>query len=195
MVRGRPIEFDRNVALEEAMQLFWTRGYEATSLPQLLERMGIARSSFYHAFGSKQALFLGAVERYRDHLVAGLRASLAEAESGIAFIENTLKSVAADATCADGRRGCLVFNTAAEFGQKDPEVAARVAASIDAFTRVFAEAVDRARQEGDVPPERDPVLMGRYVVCAMSGLRTLSKAGARRKELNDLASLALASLT
>jgi len=194
MVRGRPVEFDRNVALEEAMQLFWSRGYEATSLPELLERMGIARSSFYQSFGSKQDLFLEAVERYRDHLVAGLRASLAEAESGLVFIEDTLESVAADSACADGRRGCLVFNSAAEFGQKDPETASRIAASIDAFTRVFADAVKRAQEEGDVSPERDPVLMGRYVVCAMSGLRTLSKAGARRKELKDLAALALDSL-
>ncbi|MDZ7643979.1 MAG: TetR/AcrR family transcriptional regulator [Woeseiaceae bacterium] len=195
MSRGRPLEFDRDTALEAAMQLFWSRGYEATSLQDLLGSMGIARSSFYQSFGSKQEVFLLAVERYRDCLVDALRQSLAVADSGIAFIEDTLKSVAADAGGADGPRGCLVFNSAAEFGQKNPDVAGRVAASIDAFTRVFADAISRAQQEGDVPPERDPVLMARYIVCTMSGLRTLAKAGARRKELNDLAHLALASLT
>ncbi|MEX0709075.1 MAG: TetR/AcrR family transcriptional regulator [Woeseia sp.] len=176
------------------MQLFWSRGYEAASLQDLLGSMGIARSSFYQSFGGKQAVFLEAVERYRDSLVDALRQSLAVSDSGIAFIEDTLKSVAEDAACADGPRGCLVFNSAAEFGQKNPDVAGRVAASIDAFTRVFADAIGKAQQEGDVPPERDPVLMARYIVCTMSGLRTLAKAGARRKELNDLAHLALASL-
>ncbi|HKL62491.1 MAG TPA: TetR/AcrR family transcriptional regulator [Woeseiaceae bacterium] len=194
MNRGRPLEFDPDTALEAAMQLFWSRGFEATSLQDLLDSMGIARSSFYQAFGSKQEVFLQAVERYRDYLVGELRASMESADSGLAFIEGTLKSVAEDTKCADGRRGCLVFNSAAEFGQKDPEVAGRVAASIDAFTRVFTDAVRRAQEEGDVAPERDPKLLGRHVVCSMSGLRTLAKAGARRKELVAIAELAMRSL-
>jgi len=176
------------------MQLFWSRGFEATSLQGLLESMGIARSSFYQAFGSKQEVFLLTVERYRDDLVGELRAAMQKADSGLAFIEDTLKSVAEDTQCADGRRGCLVFNTATEFGQKDPEVAGRVAASIDAFTRVFTDAVRRAQEEGDVPPERDPKLLGRHVVCTMSGLRTLAKAGARSSELVAIADLAMRSL-
>ncbi len=194
MNRGRPLEFDPDTALEAAMQLFWARGFEATSLQDLLDSMGIARSSFYQAFGSKQEVFLRAVERYRDWLAGELRGSMESADSGLAFIEDTLKSVAEDTKCADGRRGCLVFNSAAEFGQRDPEVAGRVAASIDAFTQVFTDAVRRAQEEGDVPPDRDPRLLGRHVVCTMSGLRTLSKAGARRTELVALADLAMRSL-
>jgi len=111
MVRGRPVEFDRNVALEEAMQLFWSRGYEATSLPELLERMGIARSSFYQSFGSKQDLFLEAVERYRDHLVAGLRASLADDPKvfdRIAILSGTVAPMAAAAKTAIA--GLLAFD-------------------------------------------------------------------------------------
>jgi len=194
MNRGRPLEFDPEAALEAAMQLFWTRGFEATSLQDLLDSMGIARSSFYQAFGSKQEVFLRGVERYRDWLAGELRRSMESADSGLDFIEDTLKSVAGDTKCADGRRGCLVFNSAAEFGQRDPEVAGRVAASIDAFTGVFADAVRRAQDEGDVPPDRDPGLLGRHVVCTMSGLRTLAKAGARREELGALAELAMRSL-
>jgi len=129
MNRGRPLEFDPEAALEAAMQLFWTRGFEATSLQDLLDSMGIARSSFYQAFGSKQEVFLRGVERYRDWLAGELRRSMESADSGLDFIEDTLKSVAGDTKCADGRRGCLVFNSAAEFGQRDPEVAGRVAAS------------------------------------------------------------------
>lgn len=176
------------------MQLFWSRGFEATSLQDLLRAMGIARSSFYQAFGSKHEVFLRAVERYRDYLAGELRASLERSDSGLEFIESTLKSVAEGTRRADGRRGCLVFNTAAELGQKDPEVAGRVAASIDAFTRVFSDAVRRGQAEGQIPPDRDPKLLGRHVVCTMSGLRTLSKAGARRRELVALADLAVRSL-
>jgi len=194
MVGGRPLEFDPDAALDAALQRFWSHGYEATSLNDLLESMDIARSSFYQAFGSKHEVFLRAVERYRENLVAELRASLSSSPTGMAFIEQTLRSVAVESARAQGRRGCLVFNSAAEFGQHDPDVAGHVAASIDAFTGVFADAIRRAQSEGDIAQDRDPVLLGRYAVCAMSGLRTLSKSGARRSELDDVATVALASL-
>lgn len=176
------------------MDLFWSRGYEATSLQGLLEAMGIARSSFYQAFGSKGELYLAAVERYRDGLVHELRASLEAADSGIGFISDTLRAVGDEAMSLDARRGCLVFNSASEFGQKNRAVAGRVAASIDAFTEVFADAVQRAQGDGDITPGQDPRLVGRFLVCTMSGLRTLCKAGASRQELIRLADLAVSSL-
>lgn len=194
MNRGRPLEFDRETALDAAVDLFWSRGYEATSLQGLLEAMGIGRSSFYQAFGSKGELYLVAVERYRDSLVAELRASLDAADSGVGFIADTLCAVGDDALSADARRGCLVFNSAAEFGQKNRAVAGRIAASIDAFTEVFADAVRRAQEDGDIAPAQDPRHLGRFLVCTMSGLRTLCKAGASREELIRLADQAVSSL-
>jgi TetR/AcrR family transcriptional regulator, transcriptional repressor for nem operon len=188
------MEFDPDAALAAAMRLFWAQGYEATSLQDLLARMGIARSSFYQAFGSKHEVFLRSVERYRDGLVAELRAQLAASDSALAFLRGTLTSVAGDARGPHKRRGCLVFNSATEFGQSDKEVAAKVAASIDAFAQVFADAVRRAQREGDIDPARDPELLGRHVVCSMSGLRTLAKAGAGPRQLLDLAEIALSVL-
>lgn len=194
MNAGRPLEFDPDAALDAAVQVFWSRGYEATSLGDLLQTMGIARSSLYQAFGSKRAVFLRALERYRDGLERELKRSLAASSSGIDFIRDTVKSVATGTERADGRRGCLVFNSAVEFGQSDPEISAQVAASLDAFARVFSEAIRRAQREGEIDNHADPDLVGRFVVCTMSGLGTFAKAGASRGELNELARLSLASL-
>ena len=194
MNAGRPLEFDPDAALAAAMRLFWAQGYEATSLQALLDRMGIARSSFYQAFGSKRELFMRSVERYRAELVADLREQLAASGSGMGFLRATLASVADDARGRGRRRGCLVFNSAAEFGQADKQVAARIAASIDAFAAVFADAVRRAQREGDIDSGKDAELLGRHIVCAMSGLRTLAKAGAEPREILALAELALAAL-
>lgn len=191
MSAGRPIEFDPEVALNAAMRLFWAQGYAATSLQELLVRMGIARSSFYQTFHGKHEVFLRALEHYRDGLVVELRAQLAAADSALDFLNDTLASVADDARGRDGRRGCLVFNSAAEFGQCDPEVAAQVSTAITAFTTVFADAIRQAQREGDIDPGRDPVLLGKHMVCSMSGLRTLAKAGAKRRELIQLAELAV----
>ncbi|MFU8821093.1 MAG: TetR/AcrR family transcriptional regulator [Gammaproteobacteria bacterium] len=194
MNAGRPLEFDPDAALAVAMRLFWAQGYEATSLQALLDRMGIARSSFYQAFGSKRELFMRSVDHYRAELVADLRGQLAASGSGLEFLRATLASVADDARGRGGRRGCLVFNSAAEFGQADKQVAARIAASIDAFAAVFAEAIRRSQREGDIDPGKDAEFLGRHIVCAMSGLRTLAKAGAEPREILALAELPLAAL-
>ena len=191
MTAGRPIEFDPDAALAAATRLFWAQGYEATSLQELLARMGIARSSFYQTFHGKHDVFLRALEHYRNGLVAELRAQLAAADSALEFLRATLASVADETRARGGRRGCLVFNSAAEFGQSDPEVAAQVSAAIAAFTTVFADAVRQAQREGDIDPGRDPVLLGKHMVCSMSGLQTLAKAGAKRRELIQLAALAV----
>ncbi|NGX14993.1 TetR/AcrR family transcriptional regulator [Wenzhouxiangella sp. XN24] len=194
MSSGRPLEFDPDAALGAAMRLFWAQGYKATSMQGLLDGMGIARSSFYQAFRGKRQIFLRAIDRYRENLVAELRAGLAASGSGLAFLRDTLDSVAEDARRGDGRMGCLVFNSAAEFGQRDPGMAAEISMSIDAFASVFSEAVRRAQRDGEIDPHKDPELLGRHVVCAMSGLRTLAKAGATPEELAKLAELAAAAL-
>ena len=192
--RGRPRAFDSDSALQSAMQLFWSRGFEATSLSALLEAMGIGRSSFYQSFGSKQEVFALALERYRAELVAALEASLDAAPSAWVFVEQTLLAVAAGTEGWEGRRGCLVFNTAAELGQSDADVAALVSASIESFSAVFTAAARRARREGDLPSASDPRLFGRQAVMAMSGMQTLAKAGLPRRELRALARAAAEGL-
>ena len=194
MSSGRPLEFDPDAALGAAMRLFWAQGYKATSLQGLLDGMGIARSSFYQAFRGKRQIFVRAIDRYREGLVADLQGNLEASGSGLAFLRGTLRSVAEDARCGDGRMGCLVFNSAAEFGQRDPRMAAEIRSSIDAFAGVFSEAVRRAQRDGEIDPRKDPELLGRHVVCAMSGLRTLAKAGTAPEELEQLAELAAAAL-
>ncbi len=192
--RGRPRTFDAEAVAERAMQLFWQKGYEATSMAELLDAMGIGRSSFYQSFGSKQDAFLLAVRRYRDQLVARLRRSLDEADSGWGFIEQTLASVGDGTRTDGGRRGCLVFNAAAEVAPGKSEIGARVRASIDAFTVVFADAARRAQREGELPAERDATIVGRQAVMAMSGLQTLAKAGVSRAELLALAKATAAGM-
>ncbi len=194
MTAGRPIEFDPDAALAAATRLFWAQGYEATSLQDLLSRMGIARSSFYQTFHSKHEVFIRALDRYCATLTVELRGELAASMSARNFLRDALASVADDARGSGRRWGCLVFNSAAEFGQTDKEVAARIAASIKAFTSVFSDAIRQGQLAGEIDAEKDPDLLGRHMVCSMSGLRTLAKAGARPRELLQLAEIALSAL-
>jgi len=93
---GRPLEFDPDTALEGAMNLFWARGYEHTSMQDLLTAMNLSKSSLYQAFGGKQQLFRQCVGRYADQFAGRLREGLAGAPSGRRFIEAFLNSILED---------------------------------------------------------------------------------------------------
>lgn len=160
-------------------------------MEDLLGAMAISRSSLYHAFGSKQALFERCLERYAASLVTALEADLAAAPSGRAFIVRVFDRVADSARTATGDRGCLLGNSATEFGQREPQLAGPVAAGLRELTGVFAAAVARAQVEGEVSPDADTRAMATYLVGAMNGLRTMIKAGMDRRGARSMVVLIL----
>ena len=189
---GRPLEFDPDTALEAAMNVFWSQGYEHTSMQDLLGAMNLSKSSLYQAFGGKQPLFRQCVGRYADQFAGRLREGLAGAPSGRRFIEAFLASVLEDV--AGTPRGCLVMNTASEFAQSEPEIAQDVAQSIERFRAVLRAAVERAQREGDIAPERDARTLASYLVSSMSGLKVQAKAGADAATLKGIIAVVLKAL-
>jgi TetR/AcrR family transcriptional repressor of nem operon len=191
---GRPLEFDPDVALAAATQLFWRKGYESTSMHDLLDTMQLSKSSLYQAFGSKQALFERCMTHYGDSMIGYLRGALAEAPSGLAFIRLFLESVLDEARGVCEARGCLVLNTANEFARRDPRITEAVAVGLGRFHGVMLEAVQRSQREGDIAPERDAAMLANFLVSNMSGLKTLSKAGADEASLHGIIELVLKAL-
>lgn len=193
MTIGRPRSFDPDAVVERALDCFWSNGFEATSMRDLLSCTGLSKSSLYESFGSKRALFERCLTSYREVRVARMSERLAAAGSGLAFIREMLESVALES----GKgipRGCLVMNTAGEFSQKDPEVARLIGESIAAFTEVFRRAVKRAQKEGEIPLHKDATRLARFIVTNMSGLRTLAKAGTSARDLRSTAQMVIEAL-
>ncbi len=174
------------------MHQFWSKGYEHTSMHDLLAAMNLSKSSLYQAFGSKRQLFRQCVGRYADQFAAQLRHGLAEAPSGWRFIEDFLHSVLRDV--AGTPRGCLVMNTASELGQSEPEIAREMSRSIGRFREVLQAAVERAQREGDIAPERDAWTLATYLVGSMSGLKVQAKAGADAQTLKGIIAVVLGAL-
>lgn len=191
---GRPLEFDPDVALEAAMGVFWRKGFDATSVQDLLVAMDISKSSLYQAFGGKQSLFRRCVMRYTDNMAGYMRERLDAAPTGWSFIEGFLYSVLNDTQDEASRRGCLVMNTASEFAQSDAEIARDVMHSIGRFQAVLLAAVERAQREGDIPTERDPQTLANFLVSSMSGLKTQAKAGADALTLRGIIATTLSAL-
>lgn len=191
---GRPLEFDPEQALDAAMHVFWSSGYEATSLQDLLKAMGLSKSSFYQTFGSKQRLFERCIGHYRENMAAMMLERLEKAASGRQFIAEMLYAAADEANGPLKPRGCLVMNTANEFSQQDPAIAEGVALSVDRFKKVFHAAVRRAQEEGDIAAGKDAAVLAQYLVSSMSGLKTMVKAGAGGEAVRDIVRVVLTAL-
>lgn len=191
---GRPLEFNPDTALAAAMDLFWRQGYENTSMQELLTAMDLSKSSLYQAFGSKQALFERCLERYGDAMIGPLRVMLNQSPSGLAFIRGFLESVLDEARGVCEARGCPVLNTANEFARRDPRIAEAVAQGLGRFHALLLEAVQRAQRDGDIPADLDADALANYLVSNMSGLRTLSKAGADEASLRSIIDLVMKTL-
>lgn len=191
---GRPLEFDPDTALDAAMHLFWSKGYEHTSMQDLLAAMNLSKSSLYQAFGGKQQLFQHCLVRYADQFAGLLYQGLAAAPSGRRFIEGFLHSVLDDVAGSSEPRGCLVMNTASEFAQSEPEIARDVAKSVERFRGALQAAVERAQREGGIPAERDARTLANYLVSSMSGLKVQAKAGADAQTLKGIIEVALKAL-
>lgn len=176
------------------MHVFWRQGYEATSLQDLISAMGLSKSSFYQAFDSKQALFKRCIKLYRQGLIDELQARLSKTGSGKAFIQTLFRDVASETRAADGRRGCLLMNTASEFSQTDPDIAELVSRSIENLTRVFEQAILQGQQQGDIPSGKNTHELATYLVSSMSGLKNMVKAGADGKSIKQTADIVLSVL-
>lgn len=191
MTLGRPIEFDPEKALDAAVEVFWCKGYEATSMSDLLTAMKLSKSSLYQSFGGKPQLFTRCLTRYQERFTSQLNRGLREAESGRRFIEAVFQSVADTAQEPDGKKGCLVGNSASELGQRDTVLGKPVAQGLRGLGEVFKAALKRAQGEGDVSPRADLNALASYLVSAMTGLRTLIKSGLDKREARSMVPLIL----
>jgi len=177
MSAGRPMKFDPDIALERAMEAFWSKGFEACSLQDLLKATGLSKSSLYHTFGDKRRLFQRCLERYREQSAQQLANHLRQGRSARSFIADTLNAAALEARSDGKPRGCFVMNTATEFAQSDAEMADLVAGSLERFRGVYREAVRQGQEAGEITTERSAEELAAYLVTAMGGLRTMVKGG------------------
>jgi TetR/AcrR family transcriptional repressor of nem operon len=190
---ARPKAFDRDQALEDAMNVFWVKGYEATSLEDLLRAMKIGRQSLYDTFGDKRALFLAALERYR-HLTDGfVRSCMADAPSVKAGIRRLFMQVV-DEPEHHKRRGCLLVNSAVELAPHDADAARIVAAGQRAAERIFRQGLELARERGELAEGRDLRALARYLVSALQGLRVMAKGNPPPAALRDIVDVTLGVL-
>ncbi|MCU7825912.1 TetR/AcrR family transcriptional regulator [Kitasatospora sp. DSM 101779] len=191
---ARTKEFDPDAALQAALELFWERGYEATSVADLTGHLGIGRASLYATFGGKHELFLKALDRYRENTDAKLLAELSQPGAALPTVRAVVRRFADEAVREQRHRGCLITNTATELAARDPDAARRVRASWDTLETLTAGALARAQAQGELAPEKDPRALARLLLTVMQGMRVIGKAGDDPRRVTDAADLALSLL-
>lgn len=192
---ARTKEFDPDAALQSALELFWRRGYEATSMADLVEHLGIGRASIYATFGNKHELYLKALDRYGESRDALMLHELSQAGAALPAVRATVRRFAAEAT-DDARRqaGCFVTNTAAELAPHDTAAARLVEHSWDHVETLMHSALVRAQAQGELAEDRDPRALARMLLVLMQGLRVVGKASAEPGRVRDAAEQALTLL-
>ncbi len=191
---ARPIGFDREEALDRAMGVFWSKGYRAASIEELVTRMGIQRGSLYGTFGDKRALFLRAVERYQRVVARELFDALEAPGSGLAAIRRFFRLRVESALDRRRPRGCLVTNSAVELSGRDRGAAAKVGGSLVKMEAAFRGALERARAAGELPRTRDVRALARFLTSSAQGLSVMAKAFPERAILEDVVAVVLAAL-
>jgi AcrR family transcriptional regulator len=187
---GRPRAFDLDHALEQALQVFWRKGYEGASLPDLTQAMGINRPSLYAAFGNKEALFRKALDRYVEGTGSYMRAALDESTARAAV--ERLLHVTAD-RLADPRHpgGCLIVQGALACGDAADSIRSELVARRAAAERLLQRRLERARVEGDLPADAHPADLAKFIVTVIHGMAVQASSGVTRAKLRRVADLAL----
>jgi AcrR family transcriptional regulator len=188
--RGRPRQFDLDEALDRALEVFWRKGYEGTSLPDLTEALGINRPSLYAAFGSKEGLFRRALDRYFEGPGSYVREALKEPTArGVA--ERVLGGAAELLSDPRKPKGCLAVQGALACGEAADSIRQELIARRAAGQVALRERFERAVAEGDLVAGTDCATLARYLMTVMHGMAVLATGGVSRDELLGVAEMAL----
>jgi TetR/AcrR family transcriptional repressor of nem operon len=192
---ARPRSFDEGEVLRIAGNRFWSAGYAATSVEDILSATGLGKGSFYGAFGNKHKLFLRVFDDYCAGLVDAVRSRLDGPDDG-AFERLRAQVLAvADATASDVcLRGCLLAKGAAELSEHDPHVVATARRTFEAIEELLTARVAAAQRAGDISPEADPAQLAGLLLAVLRGIEALGKGGGQPDSLRSIAETALSLL-
>jgi len=190
MTRGRPRLFDIDQALDQALKVFWRKGYEGTSLLDLTKAMGINRPSLYAAFGNKASLFRKVLDRYNtgpgNYLCDDINQPTARAVA-----QKLLQQAVQHLTNPAHPRGCLAVQGALACGDDADCMRKELIHHRESLVTALRHRFQHAKREHDLPKHSNPADLARYLATILHGLSVQASGGASRKDLQIVATLAL----
>ncbi|MBA8881930.1 TetR/AcrR family transcriptional regulator [Phyllobacterium myrsinacearum] len=191
---GRPREFDRDQALAKARDAFWTRGYEGTSMSDLVSALGLASARIYAAFGSKEDLFREAIALYEAREGGFATRALAEEPTARRAIERILLEAIKTYTRPDQPQGCMVVSAATNCAAENDRVSNWLAELRRTRTASIIERLQKATVEGELKPDTDVQVLGDYYAGILHGLSVQARDGVGKERLTAFVPIAMQAL-
>jgi len=190
---GRPREFDLDTVLDDAMNAFWDRGYEATSIADLMHATGLQKGSLYKAFGDKRSLYLAALRRYLNQASAQVETVFSAEGTAYSALENWF-NWAISGCSRDGGRGCFGVNAMVELGGQDEEVARLVDTQFRALNRQLEEVIARGQADGEFREDVPAPELADFLSVFLTGINAKGRGPLPRARATRLVKSALAAL-
>jgi len=180
--RGRPPSFNHDEALDKALQVFWSHGYEGASMAELTAAMGMNKPSIYAAFGNKEELFRQALNKYLNGPVSYIKEAMAQPTSKEAV--EMLLTKSAELLCGcDSPRGCMIVQGALTVGQTGEIIKQELVSYRQGFESMLKKRFDQAKKESDLAKNVDTAKLAKYVATLHQGISVQASSGANKKEL------------
>ena len=193
-IMARKKEFDENIILTKSMNLFWCKGYNATSAQDLVDGLGISRSSLYDTFGDKHNLFLLSLNEYRKKMAGGLIEMIENSTDAEKTIRQIFQ-VATSETIEDKlQKGCFLVNSTIELAATDKEIAKIVNENMQDIQDAFCRIIKKGQDAGQFNSNNSALSLSRFLFNAISGIRVASKSGADKKVYDDIVKVTLSVL-
>jgi TetR/AcrR family transcriptional regulator, transcriptional repressor for nem operon len=191
---ARTKEFDTGEALDKAIHLFWDKGYNGCSMQDVVDGLGLSRSSIYETFGDKRQLFLEALKKYQREGIESLELAVNAAPDIRQAIRMLFESAIPEKLSDPLQKGCFLINSVIELAAQDPEIAAIVDANRRDTEDILAKAIRKGQRNGQISTTLEARAVARFFYTNLSGIRVTAKTGADRKTLEDIIKVALSVL-
>lgn len=182
---GRSKEFEEQIVLKKAMELFWQQGYEKTTMSELVECMGIHRKSLYDTFGDKHELYLKAIDLYEEYTISKLRSEMLKATTAHQAIQKIFDYMIE--VNDDKHWGCLFVNAATEMGPWDKEVVSKTEDAFNQTEAFIVKIVREGQESGEFSNKYDAEILGEILHNTLIGLRVLARTSAPKDKMHRIA--------
>ncbi|GAB2701666.1 TetR/AcrR family transcriptional regulator [Mucilaginibacter koreensis] len=191
---ARTKDFDEQEVLKKAMCLFWDKGYNGTSMQELVDGLGISRSSLYDTFGDKHQLYLKALEAYQQGYGNQLCTLISQVPSAKAAIRGILDLVVGELLNDQNRRGCFVVNAGIELAAHDAKVNALVCENELQLESAFLKVLRQGQESGEIPPAKDAQALARFLNNTVKGMQVSVKSTTDKSFFEDVVRVVLTVL-
>jgi TetR/AcrR family transcriptional regulator, transcriptional repressor for nem operon len=186
--------FDETDIIEKAKNLFQLKGYEGTSMQDLVDTLQISRSSIYDTFGDKHQLYLQTLDSYCQQNAYALIAKAADVQNPIEFIENIFTNLIEQTKKDTDKKGCYVVNSIVEFSNRNTDVTEIVSASNKAFEKMLEKLLTQAQLKKQIAQDKNPKQLANFLFTIICGIRVNSKTNATTTDLKNAVVMALSVL-